>query len=227
MPILFLFVQILLFIISVIILPDPSASISTPLKIIISASFIAVSVYFCFTGDKHPYKIYILTGMIMCFIGDCIMSRVFPIKALNSFNYGALAFCAAHLLFITAYVKLLYKNGGSMHNTYFIAGLVLYSVVVFAAWKTLIYSVNHTPIVFGALVYLLLVGVMAAFALSLLSTGSIYIITALGGIFFLLSDFILCTAGYGCANIRYTDIAIWSTYITALSGIIYTCALKI
>jgi uncharacterized membrane protein YhhN len=78
----------------------------------------------------------------------------------------------------------------------------------------------------GALVYGLWISVMASFALGL-AYGLGFWITALGGLLFVSSDFLIGMTDIRGIQLRNANDWVWLTYVAGQMGIIYGSALVI
>jgi hypothetical protein len=104
-----------------------------------------------------------------------------------------------------------------------LVGFVIYGVVSIGGWQFLIRNPEkETAINIGALVYGAWVGTMASFALALaVAVGGAFWLTALGGLFFVASDFAIGVTDIRGIKVKNANDWIWLTYVVAQMGIVY------
>ena len=161
--------------------------------------------------------------MLASFIGDLIMARIIPMP--NRLIGGMVAFGVAHALYITAYTQTIQIISSLAPYDHWITGLALgigfYGIVSFFGWWMLIRNPEKgAAINIGALVYGLLIGAMAAFALALGYALGFWL-TAIGGLLFVASDFIIGITDIRGIQIKNANDWVWLTYVAAQMGIIY------
>jgi uncharacterized membrane protein YhhN len=192
--------------------------IQRPINMVISFSFV-VTAFVLWVLNKYIYNKFAFFAMIFCFLGDLAMAKYIP--APNHLIVGIALFSVAHILLITGYIKTAEFNGKSLILSKLLPGII-YPILMVSVWWFIIYDPSDPVITYGILAYGMLICVMAAFALALfLTLGKSYLLTALGGIFFIISDAII---GMNVVDIftENVDSWIWITYILALMGIIYS-----
>lgn len=167
------------------------------------------------------YSQWVFFGMLASFVGDLMMARLIPLP--NRLIGGMVAFGIAHALYITAYVQTIGALDAAVLNSGFWLGAGFYGVVSIVGWLVLIRNPNKSASInIGALLYGTWIGLMASFALALaVVIGGVFWLTALGGLLFIASDFMI-----GVTDIRGIRIAnandwIWLTYVAGQMGIIY------
>ncbi len=167
------------------------------------------------------YTRWVFLGMTASFIGDLIMARLIPLP--NRLIGGMIAFAIAHALYITAYVRTLGALDAVVLNSGLWLGIGFYGVVSIVGWLALIRNPEKGAATnIGALVYGLWVGAMASFALALaVGIGGAFWVTALGGLLFVASDFIIGVTDIRGVQIKNANDWIWLTYVAAQMGIIY------
>jgi hypothetical protein len=162
--------------------------------------------------------------MIASFIGDLVMARLIP--APSRLLGGMVAFAAAHALYIRAYASAVGAAGANFVNAGLIIALIVYLAVTFFGWREYIRNPQKPDALnIGALAYGTWIAVMASCAVGMASAlGGAWWLAALGGLSFVVSDFII-----GATDIRETRIEnandwIWMTYLAGQMGIIYAAA---
>jgi uncharacterized membrane protein YhhN len=162
-----------------------------------------------------------MLGMFASFIGDLIMARLIPLP--NRLIGGMIAFGIAHALYITAYMQTIQANGAVLLNSGLFLGFGFYAVGSIGGWLALIRNPEkETAINIGALVYGLWISVMASFALALaVAVGGAFWVTALGGLLFVTSDFIIGVTDIRGISLKNANDWVWLTYVAGQMGIIY------
>lgn len=170
------------------------------------------------------YRQWVLLGMAVSFIGDLIMARVIPVP--DRLVGGIAAFAVAHALYITAFVQTILASGASLPNAGLVLGLILYELWAVGGWWILIRDpAKGTVVNAGALMYGLWIGVMASFALALaVALGGGFWLTALGGLVFMVSDFIIGITDIRGISLKNANDWVWLTYVAGQMGIIYAGA---
>jgi len=207
---------------------DPSAlhtngRLPRPVRMLLSGSLVlaAYLLWSMQSGTGSPYARFVFFGMLASCVGDLIMARLIPVP--NRLIGGMTAFGAAHVLYVTAYMRTLWFNGAAVANPGLWAGLVLYGLATLLGWSVLIRNPDKPkPLNAGALGYGLLVGGMAAVALALASAlGGGWWLAALGGLVFVISDLLIGMTDIGGARLQNANDWIWLTYVAGQMGIIY------
>ena len=167
------------------------------------------------------YGQWVFFGMFASFIGDLIMARLIPFP--NRLIGGMLAFGIAHALYITAYIQTIGALDAAVLNSGFWLGVGFYGIVSIVGWLVLIRNPDKSvSINLGALVYGAWIGLMASFALALaVVIGGAFWVTALGGLLFIASDFIIGVTDIHGIQIGNSNDWIWLTYVAGQMGIIY------
>ncbi len=173
------------------------------------------------------YSQWIFFGMVVSFVGDLVMARLIPVP--NRLIGGMVAFAIAHGLYITGYngtiITISSLEPYSRWNTGLTIGLIVFGLVAVLGWWFLIRNPQRSIIInIGALVYGLWIGVMAAFALALGYALGFWL-TAIGGLFFLASDFIIGMTEIRGISLKNANDWIWLTYVAGQMGIVYGGAL--
>ncbi len=215
MIVIFFITQILLFALSIIF---PSAAV--PIRLTISFSFLVFVLIKILWQKPVGYYKFLLLGLIACFTGDMFLGDVIPISA--SFLAGIASFGVAQILFICVFIKILRTNRIKVFNRRLVISmsvlLIIYCVLCIIFMK---FSETSNVIKIGVVAYTFLLCTMAAFAISLTSINKRYWITTIGAILFVISDIIIGITGFDIFYIPAREFAIWSTYVTALMGIVY------
>lgn len=197
-------------------------------RMLLSFSLVAVA-WFIWLGHASRMPVYsqwVAVGMLVAFIGDLIMARL--IRVPNRLIGGMLAFGIAYALYAYAYNSTIQTISAlepySRFQTGLIVGLGGYGLLVLAGWWFLIRNPQKgTVINVGALVYGLLIGAMASFALALGYALGFWL-TALGGLLLVVSDLLV-----GMKDVRGTELTnmndwVWLTYVLGQMGIIYAAS---
>lgn len=199
-----------------------------PIRMLLSFSLLVAAFVIWRSGTKQAaYAQWVLAGMAASFIGDLIMARLIPLP--NRLIGGMIAFGIAHALYITAYVQTISAIVRSFDSA--IVGLALgfgfYGAISIGGWWMLIRNPQkETAINIGALVYGLWIGVMASFALALATAlGGTFWLTALGGLLFVSSDFIIGVTDIRGISLKNANDWVWLTYAAAQMAIVYTSAI--
>lgn len=171
--------------------------------------------------ETSSYTAYVFAGMVASFAGDLIMARLIPLP--NRLIGGMLAFGAAHGLYVSAYVHAIREHGAIVANGGLWAGLLLYALSTAAGWWWYIRNPECGAVTnIGALLYGAWIGVMAAFALALaVALGGAWWLAAVGGVIFMVSDFIIGATDIGGRRLHNANDWIWLTYVGGQMGIIY------
>ncbi len=195
-------------------------------RMLLSFSLVVAAFLIWQSGTKMPvYAQWVVWGMAASFIGDLVMARLIPFP--NRLIGGMLAFGLAHLLYIAAYNQTIRTISAlepyNRFATGLLIGLVGYGLVLILGWWLLIRNPNKATVLnAGALVYGGVIAVMASFALALaLALGGAFWLTALGGLFFLSSDFIIGMTDIHGISLKNANDWIWLTYVAGQMGIIY------
>jgi hypothetical protein len=193
------------------------------LRMLLSASLLVAAFVIWQSSGKllSVYSEWVFFGMCASFIGDLIMARLIPLP--NRLIGGMLAFGIAHALYIAAYVQTIGALDAAVLNTGFWLGVGFYGVVSVVGWLALIRNPDKSASInLGALVYGAWIGLMASFALALaVVIGGAFWVTALGGLLFIASDFIIGITDIRGIQIKNANDWIWLTYIAGQMGIIY------
>ncbi len=198
-------------------------------RMLLSSSLVVAAFLIWQTGSKMPvYAQWVFFGMCASFIGDLVMAKLIPFP--NRLIGGMIAFGIAHLLYITAYRSTI-ATISSMEpyqrfDTGLIVGFIFYGLVLVLGWWFLIRNPQKgTVINVGGLVYGGIIAVMASFALALaFALGGAFWLTALGGLFFLSSDFIIGMTDIHGIALKNANDWVWLTYVAGQMGIIYAGA---
>ncbi len=191
-------------------------------RMLLSASLLVAAFVIWQSGATQPaYAQWVMFGMLASFIGDLVMAKLIPFP--NRLIGGMIAFGIAHALYITAYVQTIQANGAALLNSGLFAGFGFYGVVSIFGWLALIRNPQKGTVTnIGALVYGLWISVMASFALALaFALGGAFWITAVGGLLFVASDFIIGITDIRGISIKNANDWVWLTYVAAQMGIVY------
>jgi len=224
-----LIIQVLLFAIGILgPWRDANATGRLPraIRMLLSFSLVVAAFAIWLSGAKQQtYAQWVAFGMLASFIGDLIMAKLIPLP--NRLIGGMIAFAIAHLLYINAYIGTIQTISSiepyNRWTTALSLGLAFYAVISIGGWWMLIRNPQKDAATnIGALVYGMLVGTMAAFALGLASAvGGGFWLTAIGGLLFTSSDFLIGVTDIRGIKIKNANDWIWLTYVLAQAGIIY------
>ncbi len=226
---LFFFVQVTLFAIGIFGPWRDAPALKTngrlprPIRMLLSLSLL-VAAFLAWQSSSRLFAAYsqwVLLGMLASFVGDLIMARFIPLP--NRLIGGMIAFGIAHALYITAYLQTIGSLRIAVTSSGLWFGVAFYGVFTLFGWLGLIRNPQKgTAINLGALVYGLWIGAMASFALALghLFDG-VFWLTALGGLLFIASDFIIGVTDIRGIVFENANDWIWLTYLLGQMGIIY------
>ncbi|HEY9062207.1 MAG TPA: lysoplasmalogenase family protein [Pseudobacteroides sp.] len=192
-------------------------TVPTGVSIIISISFVVMAIIQA-KLDKNSYtKITVLATFIYLF-GNLVLANVLPF----GFMAGMGVYFVAQAVNIYCFAKTSKELNKPVVNKGFIAGTIVYSTVVVIAWWIFFEPTKNSELlIFIALVYGIWLAAMAATGASLFCNNKVYIFTAIGSFFFLVSDFIAGAADIAGKDIPYKVNIVWTTYVIAIGGIIY------
>ena len=165
----------------------------------------------------------IFWGMACGFLGDLILAEI--IRLPHRLIFGIITFGIGHIFYITSFVSI--ALGFGLHDPF--GGTVLWAIFVIIAsvlWIALIYNPKQTRLLnVGSLLYAWLISVMAATATSqaIQAIGEPhFILTAIGGILFLVSDLILGNRELRGHKWYLVNDIVWIIYITGQTLIVMT-----
>ena len=171
------------------------------------------------------HKLLIFTGMLFSFAGDLSMAGLLPWR--NRLIGGMMTFGVAHCSYMAAFIAAAHANGTTVFNVCLLAAFCGYTGMLFFMWRAFIRNPKKTDLINrGALLYGLLVGGTASFALgaaSVLRYG--WVCAAIGGLLFVISDAVVAAVNIGEHSIKNKDVWIWITYIPAQAMIVYASVL--
>lgn len=195
-------------------------TVAVPIRLTISFLFLLFVLVKFFCQKQPKYYKYLVFGVLACFTGDLIFGEVIPISA--SFLGGIAAFGIAQIFFICVFIEILKAKKIKVFSKKLFISLSALSLICLVICFILIqYSAISMIITLGILVYCLLLCTMASFAISLTSINNRCWIIAVGAILFMVSDSIIGLTGFAILHISNRELAIWSTYVAALMGILY------
>ncbi len=197
--------------------------LSLPVRMLLSFSLALTALLIGRSSANQvaAYSQWVFLGMLASFVGDLVMARL--IRLPNRLIGGMVAFGIAHALYITAYVQTIQANGAALLNNGLWLGMALYGLLTASGWWFLIRNPQKETLVnIGALMYGLWISVMASFALALATAlGGAWWMTALGGLSFIVSDFIVGVTDIRGIPFKNAKDWVWLTYIAGQMGIIY------
>ena len=161
-------------------------------------------------------------------LGDALLAG-YPECVENKLVKGALAFFAAHILYICTLLVSYGKSIPALLPRFalpfvlFLALTVLHGLLFYPRGN----SGFSTGLFTAASFYLLTVGIHAAAAVTVYGqAGGGYLLSAAGAILFFLSDAVLLARKYGAVRGKYVTAVIWLTYVPAqlclITGIFLT-----
>ena len=161
-------------------------------------------------------------------LGDALLAG-YPECVENKLVKGALAFFAAHILYICTLLVSYGKSIPALLPRFalpfvlFLALTVLHGLLFYSRGN----SGFSTGLFTAASFYLLTVGIHAAAAVTVYGqAGGGYLLSAAGAILFFLSDAVLLARKYGTVRGKYVTAVIWLTYVPAqlclITGIFLT-----
>jgi uncharacterized membrane protein YhhN len=196
--------------------------VARPIRMALSVSLVLAAYWIWASSDaRAAYARYVFFGMSASCVGDLIMARLLPLP--NRLIGGMVTFGLAHVLYVAAYMRTQWLNGGTVANPGLCIGRIFYGTATWAGWYLFIRNPDKEPqLNAGALVYGAWVGGMAACAVGLAwALGGAWWLTALGGLVFVASDFLIGLTDIGGAHLRNANDWIWLTYVAGQMGIIY------
>jgi len=199
--------------------------LARPVRMLLSFSLVVAAFAIWLGGAKLPiYAPWVALGMLASFIGDVMMARLIPMS--NRLIGGMIAFIVAHALYITAYTQTMQTISSlEPYNRFDIgvaAGLAFYGALIIFGWLRYVRNPRKDRATnIGALVYLLFVGTMASFAFALGNALGLWL-AAIGGLLFVVSDFIVVASDVGGKFVKNSSDWGWLTYVGVQTGIIYT-----
>lgn len=175
---------------------------------------------------QAAYSAWALGGMSASFIGDLIMARLIPLS--SRLIGGMIAFGAAHALYVSGYLAAVRTAGGSIVNAGLCIALVLYGAATYLGWRGAIRNPSKPRAInAGALLYGAWVALMAAVAAGMAAAlGGTWWLAALGGLSFVVSDFLIGVTDIGQRHFQNANDWIWLTYLAGQMGIIYAAAVS-
>lgn len=205
--------QILVLMVGIIL--DKGKHMNKYIVILISITFLITALYF-FWEKKNVYSKFVFFGMIFCFLGDITLAGFIK----GGFMVGGSMFAIAHIIFIVGYMKTIRAQNGTVFNREFFLSAVFYYVILIALWiLKLRYMQNSGGLQIGILAYGVCLTTMASLAAALCENQKKYLKTAVGAVFFIISDSFIGMSH--AIKIPYSEAIIWTTYVIALYGIIY------
>lgn len=182
---------------------------------LVSVTFLITALYI-FLKRKNVYSKFIFSGMLFCFLGDISLAGFIK----DGFIFGGSMFAIAHIIFIIGYIKTIRSQNGVVFNRAFFISAIFYYAILMVLWALkLRYMDNSGGLQIGILAYGICLTTMASLAAALCKNEKRYLKTAVGAVFFVISDSFI---GMSYAiKIPYSEAIIWITYVIALYGIIY------
>lgn len=183
--------------------------------VLISITFLITALYI-FLKRRSVYSKFIFIAMIFCFLGDITLAGFIP----GGFIFGGGMFAIAHIIFIIGYIRTIRAQNGIVFNKAFFISAVFYYVILIALWIVkLRYMKNSGGLQIGIFAYGICLTTMASLAAALCKNNKKYLKTAVGAVFFIISDSFIGMSH--AIKVSYSEAIIWTTYVIALYGIIY------
>lgn len=205
--------QILLLIVGIIF--GKGKRINKYIVALISITFLITALYI-FLKRKSVYSKSIFWGMLFCFLGDITIAGFIT----GGLMVGGGMFAIAHIIFIIGYIKTIRAQNGIVFNKGFFISAVFYYAILIALWiLKLRYIQNSGGLQIGIFSYGICLTTMASLAAALCENNKKYLKTAVGAIFFIISDSFIGMSH--AIKVPYSEAIIWTTYVIALYGIIY------
>lgn len=185
------------------------------IRLILSFSLTIGAIWIWLQDPSIAYHQWVAIGMTLSTLGDLFMAGLIPFG--HRLIGGMVAFAIAHCFYVTAFLQT-----GISWNGFWI-GLLAYGLFLIIGWFFFIRNPNQDKLfTLGALIYGLWVGGMACFAFALYyANHGMWWVPALGGLLFVISDFIIGVTDIGGRKVKYDPLWIWLTYVAAQMCIIY------
>ncbi|KEK24333.1 lysoplasmalogenase [Bacillus gaemokensis] len=185
------------------------------IRLILSFSLTGGAIWIWLQDPSVEYQQWVAIGMTLSTLGDLFMAGLIPFG--HRLIGGMIAFAIAHCFYVTAFLQ----TGISWNG--FLIGLVVYGLFLIIGWFFFIRNPKQDKLFsVGALIYGLWVGGMACFAFALYYANyGTWWIPAIGGLLFVISDFIIGVTDIGGRKVKYDPLWIWLTYVAAQMCIIY------
>ena len=188
-------------------------------KMIISGGLTVCSVILALISRSTSCYLAAL-AMMASMLGDALLAG-YPgciAEVKNKLVKGALAFFAAHILYICALLVSYGKDAAALLPHFvppfslFFGLTVLHSVLFYSRANS-----DFSPALFtAAFFYLLTVGIHVSAAVTVAGqAGGWYVLNTAGAILFFLSDAVLLARRYGAVRGKYITALIWITYVPA------------
>ncbi|PEK51455.1 hypothetical protein COL64_11065 [Bacillus toyonensis] len=184
-------------------------------RLILSFSLTGSAIWIWLQDPSIEYSSWVALGMTLSTLGDLFMAGLIPFG--HRLIGGMVTFALAHCFYVKAFLQT-----GISWNGFWI-GLLVYGLFLIIGWFFFIRNEKQDKLfTIGALIYGLWVGGMACFAFALYYENTeIWWIPALGGLLFVISDFIIGVTDIGGRKLKYEPLWIWFTYVAAQMCIVY------
>ncbi|KFN04278.1 lysoplasmalogenase [Bacillus clarus] len=185
------------------------------IRLILSFSLTGSAIWIWLQDPSIEYSSWVALGMTLSTLGDLFMAGLIPFG--HRLIGGMVAFAIAHCF----YVKAFLQTGISWRG--FLIGLIAYGLFLIVGWFFFIRNEKQDKLfTIGALIYGLWVGGMACFSFALYyENQGVWWLPALGGLLFVISDFIIGVTDIGGRKMKYEPLWIWFTYVAAQMCIVY------
>lgn len=198
-----------------------------PLRMALSLTLLAAALVWWQAGAAGTalsrYGLWIAAGMAFGLLGDIFMAGLIVPKPRHVI-FGILAFGAGHVFYILAFrqaAAVLGLNSGPV----WLWSLTIYLAAAALLWAWLVRTPGRGPaLTYGTLGYSLLLAVMAGSAAALAVQNTAFLLLAVGGLLFIVSDLILGSELMRRTHFPFIGDAIWITYSVAQMLIVYSSA---
>lgn len=172
------------------------------------------------TSEIAQFSRLVAIGITISFVADLIMGRLIPTP--NRVIFGIGVFSLAHISYIVAFfplIPVLAPDAAFLMN-FTVFGLVFVGIMIFAG---LVYNrEKHRFTNYAALVYTLLIAVMAAITLAIGVANPALWLLAAGGLLFLASDAILGNQIFRDNHWPMVSEVVWAVYVLGQAAIVWS-----
>jgi len=205
---------------------EKSCRLPRPLRMTLSAVLVLSALVEWRAGSTgtavQDFATRIFLGMAAGFVGDLIMARVIPTP--SRLVFGMAAFGVGHCFYLAALLGLYYQSHFSTGWPQLAPWTGILGLCAWAWYAKVRRPSGSKGLNAASLVYGLLIGAVAGFALALASHDRHYLGLAGGALLFLTSDFVL--GNWVIRGHLWTSVndVIWATYVSGQLLIVYSVA---
>lgn len=177
---------------------------------------------------RTPQRIICAVAMLLSSLGDILLMDYKPVTKrlpLRGFTAGAASFSIAHLVYASAFIIIMTKEGYALVNWGFFCGIVLFAASVVALICLMKTKPQNNPVMkVLPFCYLLLISfnLTVIFSCSV-SRGTYGLVSGLGALSFYVSDLILSIRLVSSIKIKHNEELVWWFYpigqILLLTGV--------